>query len=114
MKLGLNSAWAVFTSMGISPAARDGAAVAAGGSLTLKGRLYPALADGARVYLHAYYGGSWHSAGSRHPARQPRACRARTRRATPRTAISVAPATTTKYYFSSGKAKSPVTTIKVD
>ena len=86
MKLGLNSAWAVFTSMSISPAARDGAAVGAGGSITLKGRLYPAIADGAKVYLHSYYGGGWHSTGSRHPARHREPARRRTRRATPRTA----------------------------
>ena len=61
MKLGLNSSWAVFKSMGISPAARDAASVSPGGSITLKGRLYPALADGSKVYLHSYYGGSWHS-----------------------------------------------------
>ena len=30
MKLGLNSSWAVFTSMGISPAARDGASISRG------------------------------------------------------------------------------------
>ena len=49
MKLGLNSAWAVITSMGISPAARDGARIAAGDSVTISGRIYPALADGAGV-----------------------------------------------------------------
>ena len=75
MKLGLNSSWAIFTSMGISPAARDGASVTAGGSITLKGRLYPALADGAKVYLHSYYGGRLaqhrgrHGAHVREPAR---------------------------------------------
>ena len=113
MKLGLNSAWAVFTSMGISPAARDGAAVSAGGSLTLKGRLYPAIADGARVFLHAYYGGSWHRQGvvtQRVTESLPGAYTARYSAYS----VSVAPTATTKYYFSSGKAKSPVTTIKVD
>ena len=63
MKLGLNSAWAVFTSMGITPAARDGASIAAGGSITLSGRIYPALADGASVTLHYYYDGRWRSRG---------------------------------------------------
>jgi SpoIID/LytB domain protein len=113
MKLGLNSAWAVFTSMGVSPAARDGASVPAGGSITLKGRLYPALADGAKVYLHSYYGGAWHSRG---------VVTARTSEALPGSyvarysaySIAVTPSETTKYYFSSLTAKSPVTTIKAN
>ncbi len=113
IKLGLNSAWATFTSMGISPAARDGAAVAAGGSITLKGRLYPALADGAKVYLRAYYGGSWHSKGvvtQRVAESLPGGYTARYSAYS----VSVAPTTSTKYYFSSAKAKSPVTTILVN
>ncbi|HEX5642909.1 MAG TPA: SpoIID/LytB domain-containing protein [Thermoleophilia bacterium] len=113
MKLGLNSTWAVFTSMGISPAARDGAAVGAGGSITLKGRLYPAIADGAKVSLRAYYGGAWHSKGvvtKRVSESLPGGYAARYSAYS----VRVAPAATTKYYFSSGKAKSPVTTIKVD
>ncbi len=63
VKLGLNSSWAVFTSMSISPAARNAATIAAGKSITLKGRIYPALAQGAKVYLRSYYDGSWHSRG---------------------------------------------------
>ena len=112
MKLNLNSSWAELTSMGISPAARDGASVAAGGSITLTGRIYPALGADGTVYLHAYYGGSWHSTA------------VTTARATEKLpggytakysgySIAVTPAQTTKYYFSSLKAQSPTTTIKV-
>ena len=61
MKLGLNSTWALFTSMGISPSARDAVTVASGGSVTLSGRIYPSLDEGAKVYLHYFYGGAWHS-----------------------------------------------------
>ena len=57
MKLGLNSSWATFTSMGISPAARDGASIVAGATLTLTGRMYPALAAGAQVTMHFYHDG---------------------------------------------------------
>ena len=113
VKLGLNSAWAVFTSMGIGPSARDGASVSAGGSITLKGRLYPALKDGAKVYLHAYHGGSWHSVGvvtERKIEELPGAYVARYSAYS----VAVSPTATTRYYFSSLKAKSPVTTIKVN
>jgi stage II sporulation protein D len=113
MKLGLNSAWAVFKSMGISPAGRDHAHVSAGRSITLKGRLYPALANGAKVYLHSYYGGSWHSKGvitTRKSEKLPGSSVARYSAYS----IAVSPSVTTKYYFSSLKARSPVTTIKVD
>jgi SpoIID/LytB domain protein len=112
MKLGLNSSWAAFSSMGISPAARDGATVAAGGSATLKGRIYPALADGAKVYLHSSTDGAWHSRG---------VVTVRTSESLPggytarfsTYSVTVTPAKTTSYYFSSLTAKSPTTTISV-
>lgn len=113
MKLGLNSSWADFRSMGINPAARDGASVAAGGAITLKGRIYPALADGAKVYLHSYQGGSWRSTGvvtARRSENLPGSYVAHYSAYS----IAVSPTATTKYYFSSRKARSPVTTIKVD
>jgi stage II sporulation protein D len=112
MKLGLNSAWAVFTSMGISPAARDGAAVTAGQSITLSGRLYPGLAASGKVYLHSLVGGTWHSRGvatTRTVEKLPGGYSARYSAYT----VTVSPAATTKYYFSSGKAESPRTTVKV-
>ncbi len=112
MKLGLNSAWAVFTSMGISPAARDGASVSAGGSITLKGRIYPALAAGGKVYLHSYYDGSWHSKGVATTGASEKLPNGYTAKYSAYS-LSVKPSKTTKYYFSSGKAKSPTTTVKV-
>jgi stage II sporulation protein D len=113
MKLGLNSAWADFRSMGISPAARDNARVGAGGAVTLTGRLYPALEDGAKVYLHSYYGGSWHSTAvvtQRTSEDLPGSHVARYSAYS----VSVSPTATTRYYFSSLKAKSPTTTVRVD
>ena len=113
VKLGLNSAWAVFTSMGIAPAARDRASITSGGSITLSGRIYPALAEGGKVYLHSYYSGKWHSRGvttTRKSENLPGGYKAQYSlyRQT------VKPVATTKYYFSSLKAKSPVTTVKVN
>jgi stage II sporulation protein D len=112
VKLGLNSTWADFTSMGISPSARDAVAVASGGSVTLTGRIYPALAEGGKVYLHYYYGGAWHSRGvatTRKSESLPGGYAAKYSLYSE----TVTPIATTKYYFSSLKAQSPTTTVKV-
>jgi stage II sporulation protein D len=112
VKLGLNSAWVVFTSMGITPAARDGASISPGGSIALSGRIYPALAEGGKVYLHYYYDGKWRSRGvttTRKSENLPGGYKAHYSVYSE----TVSPIATTKYYFSSLKAKSPVTTVKV-
>jgi len=112
IKLGLDSTWVMFTSMGISPAARDAASVAAGGSITLRGRLYPALADGAEVTLHFYYDGRWRSRA----VSTTRKSESLPAGYTAHYSVyeeSVSPTSATKYYFSRGTAKSPVTTIRV-
>ena len=112
MKLGLNSTWAVFTSMSISPAPRDHASISPGDSLTLKGRIYPALAPGATVKLAFYYDGRWRSR------------RVATTRASQNLGSGykatyswysdgIRPAQTTKYYFSSSAAHSPTITVTV-
>jgi SpoIID/LytB domain protein len=113
MKLGLNSTWAVFTSMGISPAARDGASISSGGSITLSGRIYPALAEGTEVRLHYKYDSKWRSRGvatTRKSEKLPGGYTANY------SVYSepVSPIATTKYYFSSGTAKSATTTIRVN
>jgi stage II sporulation protein D len=112
MALGLNSSWADFTSMSISPAARDKASIGAGESLTLKGRLYPALPAGATVKLVYSYAGKWRnrsvttsrvseSLGSGYKATYSEYIEA------------ISPAQTTKYYFAWGKVHSPTTTVVV-
>lgn len=112
VKLGLNSAWALFESMSISPAARDKVAVSAGRSVTLQGRMYPALKNGAKVSLRSYCNGSWHSRGVVTKRASQRLAGGYTARySTYR--ITMRPSKTTKYYFSHKKAKSPVTTIAV-
>jgi stage II sporulation protein D len=113
MKLGLNSSWAVLTSMGISPAARDDVTITAGSSITLSGRRYPALAAGAAVTLHFSYDGRWRSRSvttTRKTESLPDGYSARYSLYSE----TVSPTKTTKYYFSSGTAKSPITTIKVN
>jgi hypothetical protein len=98
--------------MGISPSARDAVAVASGGSVTLTGRIYPALAEGGKVYLHYYYGGAWHSRGvatTRKSESLPGGYTAKYSLYSE----TVTPIATTKYYFSSLKAQSPTTTVKV-
>jgi len=112
VKLGLNSTWALFRSMSISPAARDKVTVAAGSRVYLQGRLYPAISSGAKVYLRSYYGGSWHTRGVTTKRVSQRLTSGYTARySTYR--LSVRPTKTTKYYFLVGKAKSPTTTITV-
>ena len=112
MKLGLKSTWAEFTSMSISPAARDHIGVPPDTSLTLKGRIYPALDEGATLRLYFNDGDAWRSRevtttveteklGSGYTAKY--------------SAYSegISPALTTQYYFKSGKNVSPTTTITV-
>jgi len=112
MKLGLNSTWAVFTSMSISPAPRDHAGISAGGSLTLTGRIYPALALGATVKLMLSSDGTWRGrsvATTRASENLGGGYRATYSEYSER----ISPAQTTKYYFSSGKAHTPTTTVAV-
>jgi len=61
VKLGLNSAWATFKSMSISPAAADKVTIASVQSVTLSGHVYPALASGAIVKLYYNHDGTWRS-----------------------------------------------------
>lgn len=113
MKLGLYSTWAVFRSMSISPSARDRVAIGAGAKVTLRGRLYPALANGAKVTLRSYCNGAWRSTSvttKRVSQSLPNSYTARYSTYS----IAVAPTKTTKYYFASGTAKSPTTTVTVN
>ena len=112
MKLGLNSTWAVFKSMSISPAPRDQASISPGGSLTLKGRIYPALPAGATVKLLFSYDGKWRSrsvATTRHSEDLGGGYTAKY------SAYSegISPAQTTQYSFASGLVRSPTTTVTV-
>lgn len=113
MKLNLNSTWAAIRSMSVSPATRDAASVAAGQSVTLKGRIYPALAADATVRLYVNRDGVWRSRevvttrvsqdlGGGYTARYSSY------------STTVRPKVTTRYYFASGTARSPITTLTVN
>jgi len=111
-KLGLYSAWATFKSMSISPAAADEVTIAGGESVTLSGRVYPALAAGATVKLYGH-DGAWHSrkvATVRHSQKLSGGFTARYSSYR----VTLTPTQTTRYYFLSGVAKSPATTITVE
>ncbi len=112
MKLGLNSTWAKFTSMSITPAPGDHVSIAAGGSVLLSGRMYPALPAGATVRLRWYSGGAWHS----HSVPTTRIVqKLGSDYSTAYSAYSdnQLPTQTTKYYFLHGKSVSPTTTVTV-
>jgi len=111
MKLGLKSTWAEFTSMSISPAARDGVTVAPDTSLVLKGRIYPALATGETVRLYFNDGDGWHSREATTTAETEDLGSYTARSSAYSEAIS--PAQTTQYYFKAGKAVSPTTTVTI-
>jgi hypothetical protein len=111
-KLSLNSAWATFTSLSIAPAPSARATVASGGSVTLQGRLYPALAEGAAITLHENADGTWRTrtlTTSRHDQSLPDGHVA----AYSSFSIALSPSQTTQYYFKSGNTTSPTTTVTV-
>ena len=78
--------------------------IAGGTGIVLKGRIYPALADGATVTLHYYHDGAWHTRNvttTRTSMILPGGYTARYSIYT----ITVAPDRATTYYFTSGAAK---------
>lgn len=112
MKLGLDSTWAEFTSMSISPAARDKVSVAPDAALTLTGRTYPALAASETVRLYVNDDGRWRSREVTTTAGTEDLPGAYTAHYTAYTA-NVSPQTTTQYYFKWGTFVSPTTTVTV-
>ncbi|MEZ5126335.1 MAG: SpoIID/LytB domain-containing protein [Thermoleophilia bacterium] len=112
MKLGLNSAWAVFTSMSIAPAAKDATQVRVGSTVKLTGRIYPALAAGTTVRLMYKSEGTWRSKRVSTIRKSRGLSEGYSARYSLYT-VAVTPETTTRYYFMSGTAKSPTTTITV-
>jgi SpoIID/LytB domain protein len=111
-RLGLSSAWATFTSMSIAPAASDGTTVAAGAGVALEGRIYPALPAGAVVKLFSESDGVWRSRDvvtARHTQSLPEGYGT----AYSSYRVTVSPSSTTRYYFGSGSAASPITIVTV-
>lgn len=112
-QLGLNSTWATFKSMSAASSANARPALAKGDAVTLSGRLYPALTDGATVTLrYRKAGGDWQTravATERHTERLADGSTA----AYSAYAVALKPGSTTEYSFASGSARSPVTTVTV-
>jgi len=80
--------------------------------VTLQGRIYPALPAEAKVKLVYGRNGSWHKlsvATTRQTEKLPEGQVAKSSVYR----VTVNPRETTTYYFSSGNAKSPATTIMV-
>ena len=112
VKIGLNSAWATFKSMSISPAGADKVTISAGQSVALSGRVYPALASGATVKLYYRRDGTWRRrsvATVRHSQNLGDGYKAKYSSYS----VTLAPTQTMQCYFLSGAAKSPTTTITV-
>ncbi len=111
-KLDLRDTWVTLRSLSISPAKADGTTLAYGETVTLKGRLYPALPDGATVTLNVLRDGVW---------------RTRTLPTTRRTqrltdtltatysaySVTLKPGRTTTYYVSRAALRSPQTVVAV-
>ena len=110
MKLGLNSTWAVFKSMSISPAPGDQATISPGNSLTVKGRIYPALAAGATVTLLFSYDGKWRSRSVTTTRHSEDLGGGYTAKYSSYSEV-ISPAQTTQYYFASGTLHSPTMTV---
>jgi stage II sporulation protein D len=113
VKANLNSTWAVFRSVAITPAPSNNPAIKAGGSLTLSGRIYPGLAASATMTLNSYYGGAWHTRTVT-TQRVSQDLGQGYKAVYSTCACVVKPTQTTKYYFSSGTAVSPTTTVTVN
>jgi len=111
-KLALNSAWATFKSMSIVPAARDAITIKKGETVAISGVVYPALAAGTQVKLMYNPDGTWRSRAV-NTARKTRTLTDGYKAGYSSYRINLTPGRTTKYYWVSGTAKSPTTTITV-
>jgi stage II sporulation protein D len=112
VKLGLYSTWVTFKSLSIAPAAQDKRTIAKGASVTLQGRVYPALASGATVKLMDNRDGTWRSR-SVVTTRRTQALPSGYVAEYSAYSITLSPGETTRYYFVSDIAKSPTTTVTV-
>jgi stage II sporulation protein D len=111
-KLGLMDSWAFFRSMSISPAATDKVTIASDASIELKGEIFQAAPRGAKVTLHSYSNGAWHTR-SVHTVRASESLGSGYAATYSTYSITLKPTVTTKYYFTYGKSRSPQTTVTV-
>jgi stage II sporulation protein D len=111
-KLDLRDTWVTIRSLSITPAKADATALVYGGTVTLKGRLYPALPDGATVTLNILRDSVWRT--------RTLATTRRTQRLTDTLSaayshyiVTLKPRETTTYYVSRAALRSPQTKVTV-
>lgn len=117
-KLGLRDTWFWIRSMSVSPANSDRATILYGERQTLLGRAYPAIGSGTRITLHYYRDGRWRTTKVPPSRAVKKSFTSRVDESAVSggyTAYSFAakPGRTTEYFFSSGKSRSPKTTVRV-
>jgi ribosomal protein S16 len=98
--------------MSVAPAAQDKRTIAKGATVTLAGRVHPALAKGESVKLMANRDGTWRSSGVTTTRRSQKLTGGYKAEYSVYT-ITLSPGETTQYYFASGSAKSPTTKVTV-
>jgi stage II sporulation protein D len=109
---GLRSTWFTVRTMSIDPSGAGAASIAPGDSVTLSGRVYPAVASGQVTLNYRRAGGAWQTLtvtavqGSEPlPGGADASYSAYS--------FNASPPTTTEYYFSTGQAQSPRATVTV-
>lgn len=111
-KLDLRDTWVTLRSLSISPAMADATLLTYGDKVTLKGRLYPALPDGATVTFNVLRDGTWRT--------RTVATERRTQRLTDTLhaaysayTVTLKPGRLTTCYVSRAALRSPKTTVRV-
>jgi hypothetical protein len=112
VKLGLRDSWVSFTSLSIDPSQSTGKTITYGGSTTVSGRRYPALADGASVILHYHPVGSGWATRTIESGRHTQSLAGYSVHYSDYPA-TVKPLRTTEYYFTSSSGVSPHTIVSV-
>jgi hypothetical protein len=111
-KLDLRDTWVRLRSLSISPAKADGTTLTYGDTVTLKGRLYPALPDGATVTLNVLRDGVWRTRAVPTARRTLRLTDTLTA-AYSAYSVTLKPGRTTTYYVSRAALRSPQTVVAV-
>jgi SpoIID/LytB domain protein len=111
-KLDLRDTWVAFRSLSISPARADATTLVYGETVTLKGRLYPALPDGGTVTLNLLRDGVWRTRTLTTTRRTQRLNDALTA-AYSAYSVTLTPGQTTTCYVSRASLRSPQTVVAV-
>jgi len=111
-KLDLRDTWVTLRSLSIAPAKADGTTLTYGGTVTLKGRLYPALPDGATVTLNILRDDVWRTRTLPTTRRMQR-LNDTLSAAYSAYSVTLKPGRTTTYYVSRAALRSPRTVVAV-